>query len=148
MPKRNWTREKYKPSSQATLEGKTFGQKDYEATLKYEIEMRQRELARIEHGMKCEQCMAEMILDVERYGGHHLGAWYLDIWSGISDCAEAEYEDCPKAENYDIGSYKNGFKEGTRQFVMARLRWAKELLEKEIAQHQLNLRLLNESSHW
>ncbi len=92
------------------------------------------------HAPKCEQCMAELQIDVERYGGSRSGLWFLDLTNevGIGDDEEfwetmPEYfKSMPRVNDYRIGSYWNGASEDTVRFIKDRLEWARKNIVKEV----------------
>jgi hypothetical protein len=86
----------------------------------------------IHHIRECSQCQVELMLDVERYAGSHCGLWYLDLSN--DDFLPEYYEDCPPAEKYDFGSYWEGRSctEGTRKFILDRIKWAEPKIIEEI----------------
>jgi len=89
------------------------------------------DLSLMEHLKTCRQCQLELTIDVERYYGNHCGVWYLDLMNG--DYLPEYYPDCPKAENYEIGSYWSGTSDGTIKFIKDRIAWAEKITEKEFA---------------
>ncbi len=84
--------------------------------------------------------MAELQIDVERYGGSRSGLWFLDITNevGIGDDEEfwetmPEYfKSMPRVNDYRIGSYWNGASEDTVRFIKDRLEWARKNIVKEV----------------
>jgi hypothetical protein len=86
----------------------------------------------IHHIRECSQCQVELMLDVERYAGSHCGLWYLDLSQG-EDILPEYYPDCPRAEDYEIGSYwSKNLTDGTRRFILDRLKWAEPKIVEEI----------------
>lgn len=144
MPRRNWTLQKYKTLGQADLFGKTNSQKDYEATLLHEIELREQEIKRIEHWMVCERCFIDIVITVERYPCR--GPWYID--AQYEEMIPEEYPDAPKRQDYEIGWYGNDNRPGTHKFIKARLLWVRELLLAEIETYRLDYQNLSSSVGW
>lgn len=143
--RRNWELEKYRPLNQANLFGKTLAQIRDEKILKEDIENLKLETARIDHLRKCERCMVEVTLSIERYFGRTL-PWYLNL---INDVAElGEYEDCPKAQNYELGYYGNDFRPGTAKFIKARLMWAEKVIAQELNDREETLNNLSNLRSW
>jgi len=91
----------------------------------------QEELDFARHLQKCRNCQFELSLDVIRYGGSHSGVWYVGILDG--DFLPEVFPDCPRAENYDMGSYWTGenHKEAVR-FIVDRAKWAEPIIEEEL----------------
>jgi len=73
----------------------------------------------------------ELSIDVIRYGGSHSGLWYLHLLDG--DILPEVFPDCPRAENYAMGSYWTGenHKEAVR-FIVDRAKWAEPIIEEEL----------------
>jgi len=90
------------------------------------------ELRVVRHVRKCNNCQVELMLDVERYAGSHCGLWYLDLSQG-EDILPEYYPDCPRAEDYEIGSYwTKNLTDGTRRFILDRMKWAEPKIIEEI----------------
>jgi hypothetical protein len=126
------------------------------------------DLKLINHVLKCKQCMVELMLDVERYGGSHSGISSLDLTN--NDCLELyvdeEEEDdiemdlgasidrelfklwhqIPRADNYRIGNYwlqlagETNFE--TEKFIRDRLEWHKKILLYQLKQAREYYRML------
>jgi hypothetical protein len=111
------------------------------------------DLKLINHVLKCKNCMAELMLDVERYDGSHSGISSLDL--NNNDCLELYVDEdeedvemdlgasidpelfqlwrqIPRAENYRIGNYwlqlKGETNFETEKFIRDRLEWHKKPL--------------------
>ena len=110
---------------------------------KWRDEAIQETLARLE-GLQCdlefirlaredETLMAELALDIERYAGSKSGIWYLDLSQG-EDILPEYYADCPKAEDYNFGSYwdRTTNYEEIKRFILDRMKWAEPLIQEEI----------------
>ncbi len=111
------------------------------------------DLKLINHVLKCGNCMFELILDVERYGGSKSGISSLDLNNNeilefYSQADEDDFTDdfespldrellkawreIPKAENYRIGNYwlmlKGESNFETERFIRDRLEWHRKML--------------------
>lgn len=100
------------------------------------------ELKLIEHSRKCDRCLTELELSVSRYGGRN-GPWYLDLqyetgWYPDVYEEDPVYKDCPRLENYKMGSYwtaaniqdeterQNYLRKRSaeiRRFILDRMKW-------------------------
>jgi len=89
------------------------------------------ELELCRHIQKCRNCQFELSLDVVRYYGNHSGVWYISIMDG--DFLPEVFPDCPRAEDYNMGSYWTGenYAEAVR-FVVDRAKWAEPIIEEEL----------------
>jgi len=95
----------------------------------------QQEIAFIKHVRKCERCQVELQLSIERYCGSR-GPWYLNLqneigWPEIYE-EEGIYKNCPRPQNYKIGSYWSGSSEDTIRFIMDRMAWAEKIIKADI----------------
>ncbi len=93
--------------------------------LEFEIRELDAEIHEYEHYMNCEVCLVELQLNVERYLGTR-GPWFLDYQF---EEVVSEFPDCPKAEDYKIGSYRDSSSD-TIRFIKDRLAWAIKFTEK------------------
>jgi hypothetical protein len=105
----------------------------------------------IEHLPRCKMCIMLLKLDIERYLGNR-STWYLCLEN--NEYLEEEYPDCPKEENYHIGSYWEQLKhyekygntdvpgENTEQFIVDRAKWAYKIIGKQIHVARQMLRLV------
>lgn len=93
----------------------------------------------IEHLPRCRFCQLEVQLDVERYNGVH-STWYLCLES--SEYLEERHPDCPKIENYTIGSYWTGSSDDTARFILDRAKWAYKIMGRQIRLARALLRLV------
>lgn len=97
----------------------------------------------IKHARKCEQCLFELQIGVERYGGSHHGLWYLDL---INEEAYDEMDDFwsqrPRVQDYEIGSYWNGTSKDTIRFIKDRMTWAEGIMQKQKAATSRLIRVL------
>jgi len=88
----------------------------------------------IKHARNCGECLFELQLDVERYGGSHSGFWYLDLVNEMG-YEEDELNDIwksrPKVQDYKIGSYWNGASKDTIRFIKDRMTWAEGIMQKQ-----------------
>jgi len=125
------------------------------------------DLRLINHVLKCHQCMAELILDVERYGGSHSGISSLDLCNNeilefyLDSDDEAFVEDfegslnhelislwrqIPRAKNYRIGNYwlqlegETDFE--TEKFIRDRLEWHRKMLLYQLKEAREYYRML------
>ena len=106
-----------------------------EAETTLQLETLRDQLAFIKHARTCEQCMAELQIDVERYCGSR-GSWYLNLMNemGFPEIYEDEdsiYRDCPRPQDYRIGSY-GASSDDTVRFIRDRLTWAEGVMKKEV----------------
>jgi len=116
------------------------------------------ELRFTSHAFTCEQCLMELCLDVERYGGNHSGIGWLDLNNELAFDSEEEvlgmygyfaeadpddpedeefikvWKEMPLVSGYKIGSYWTGTSEDTVRFVKDRMKWAEKLLQIELRQ--------------
>jgi hypothetical protein len=81
----------------------------------------------MKHMENCGRCLMEAQLDVERYMGTRC-FWWLDLNNDPSEFIE----ECPKPENYKIGSYWSGSSPDTIRFIKDRIAWARTMTLKEI----------------
>jgi len=95
--------------------------------LEARIDALNKELKVMKHMENCGRCLMELQLDVERYNGTRC-FWWLDLNNDPSE----SYEDCPKPENYKIGSYWTGSSDDTMRFIKDRIAWARIYTLKEI----------------
>ena len=73
---------------------------------------------------------AEVALDVVRYGGRG-SPFFLYLQEG--DFLPDEYDDCPPASDYRMGSYFTGENlDETERFILDRAGWAEKLIQREI----------------
>ena len=126
------------------------------------------DLKLINHVLKCEQCMVELMLDVERYGGSYSGISSLDLTN--NDCLELyvdeDREDAemdlgasiddpelfqlwrqiPRADSYRIGNYwlqlKGESNFETEKFIRDRLEWHRKILLYQLRQARKYYRML------
>lgn len=103
------------------------------------IHFLRREVKFIEHLPHCRICKIELQLDVERYNGNH-STWYLGLEN--SEYIEEQYPDCPKEENYKIGSYWTGSSDETVRFILERAKWAYKIMGKQILTARQMLKLV------
>lgn len=90
------------------------------------------EIKWIKHVETCGNCLLEIQLNVERYGGSRL-PWYLDLINDVNELTEEfVFKGCPKVEDYRIGSYWTGTSDDTIRFIKDRLHWAENLIRKQI----------------
>ena len=94
------------------------------------------EIKFIRHLRTCHECQMEASLSVERYGGRCL-PWFLDLINDVNECYDTEdprWKDCPRVENYRIGSYwdKSTDPDETMKFILDRLSWAEKLIRQQI----------------
>jgi len=104
LPRRNWKKDKYRPSSQATLNGKTFGQVELAKKFRAEVENLKYHLALMEHILTSKIAMIEACMGIERYWARRL-PWYFDVCHDISDGDST----CPNPDDYEIGCYGDDF---------------------------------------
>lgn len=98
------------------------------------------ELRFTKHAPQCWQCLMEMQLDIERYGGSHSGLWFLDLSNEMCFDDDDElwetlpeyYRECPRIKNYKFGSYWTGSSDDTIRFIKDRLMWAQKVLDTEV----------------
>jgi len=86
------------------------------------------ELWVIEHVLGCHECQLIWQLGVELYHGSRC-PWYLNLGNDVGPF----YPDCPKIEDYEFGSYWTRDEGKALPFVVARLKWAKNIIGKEFA---------------
>jgi hypothetical protein len=122
------------------------------------------DLKLISHVLKCKNCMFELILDVERYGGSHSGISSLDL--NNNDLLELYVDDeekediemdldpellklwrqIPRASDYRIGNYwlqlKGESNFETEKFIRDRLEWHKKILLYQLKQAREYYRML------
>jgi len=126
------------------------------------------DLRLINHVLKCKQCMVELMLDVERYGGSHSGISSLDLTN--NDCLELYVDEdeeddiemdlgasigpelfklwrqIPRADSYRIGNYwlqlagETNFE--TEKFIRDRLEWHRKMLLFQLRQAREYYRML------
>lgn len=95
------------------------------------------ELLLIRHLRSCEECRLIAQLDVERYLGTR-SVWFLNIqndvagWEEDMDEVDSDFKDCPRVEDYKIGSYWNGSSPDTLRFIDDRLKWADKVIRKKM----------------
>lgn len=107
------------------------------------------EIKLILHLRTCEQCQMEACLSVERYGGRGL-PWFLDLINDVNegclpyyaDDEDPRFDDCPRVENYRIGSYwedaenerkgVNPKPKETLKFIEDRCSWAEKIIRQQI----------------
>ena len=102
----------------------------------HNLQALQQDIDLIKHVRKCGQCQIELQLSIERYAGSR-GPWYLNLqneigWPEIYE-EEGIYKDCPRPQNYKIGSYWSGSSEDTIRFIKDRLTWAEKIIDEDIA---------------
>lgn len=107
-----------------------------EVEVAQQLETLRGQLAFIEHARNCRQCMAELQLSVERYGGSR-GPWYLNLINEeadpeIYDDEETIYKNCPRPRDYKIGSYWTGTSDDTTRFILDRFTWAEGVMKGEV----------------
>lgn len=96
----------------------------------------QSELLSIKHVRKCEQCQLEWQLSIERYMGTRC-PWYLNLEYEVG-FGEEVYEndqlfhDCPRLENYKIGSYWTKSSDDTLRFIFDRMKWAEDIIKHDV----------------
>jgi hypothetical protein len=126
------------------------------------------DLKLINHALKCPNCMFELILDVERYGGSHSGISSLDL--NNNDLLELYVDDeekediemdlgtsidpelfelwrqIPRASDYRIGNYwlqlKGETNFETEKFIRDRLEWHKKILLYQLKEAREHYRML------
>ena len=95
----------------------------------------QQEIEFIEHVRKCERCQVELQISVERYMGTR-GPWWINLQNEIGwpEIYEEEdiYKNCPRPQNYKIGSYWSGSSEDTIRFIKDRMAWAERIIKADI----------------
>lgn len=91
----------------------------------------QDELDFISHLKECTQCQFELAIDLTRYAGNHSGLWFISVING--DILPEISPDCPKVEDYDIGSYwtRENHAEAIR-FILDRAKWAEPIIREEL----------------
>lgn len=94
------------------------------------------ELRLIQHLRSCEECRWIAQLDVERYLGSR-SAWFLDLQNDIGQSYEDEeidsdMKDCPRVDDYKIGSYWSGSSPDTFRFIDDRMKWADRIIRKKM----------------
>jgi len=105
------------------------------------------EIKWINHALECKECLIGLQIDIERYLGRQ-APWYLDLTDEVGfddevwESLPEYYKDCPRVDNYHIGSYWNGASKDTIRFVKDRLNWALKIYEKEITVVKTYLRAL------
>lgn len=109
------------------------------------------EVAFVAHLKQCRFCMAELMIDVERYCGSRT-VFFVSL--EYSECMEEEDPDCPRVKDYHIGNYWEQLKhyekygntdvpgENTEQFILDRAKWAYKILGKQIHIARQILRLI------
>jgi hypothetical protein len=126
------------------------------------------DLKLISHVLKCKNCMFELILDVERYGGSHSGIASLDLNNNdllelyVDDDEKEDVEmdlgksidpellklwrQIPRASDYRIGNYwlqlKGETNFETEKFIRDRLEWHKKILLYQLKQAREHYRML------
>lgn len=98
------------------------------------------ELWVIEHVLGCHDCQMEWQLAVERYMGTRC-PWYLNLCNDVGPI----YPGCPKIEDYEFGSYWTRDEGKALPFVIARLKWAEDIISREFAASST---LINILEHW
>jgi hypothetical protein len=126
------------------------------------------DLKLINHVLKCKNCMAELILDVERYDGSNSGISSIDLNNNdlLELYVDEEEEDdvemdlgasidpelfqlwrqIPRADSYRIGNYwlelagETNFE--TEKFIRDRLEWHKKILLYQLKQARKYYRML------
>lgn len=136
------TRKRKFTDDQATLFGKTFAQTKEEEQMKQYVKGLKSQLEAIKHFQKCERCMFEFILSLERYMGRGL-PWYL-----INSMNKEKFPECPRIEDYEIGWYGNDMTDGSKQYIKDRLVWAQKLLSEELEDREKHLEDLLEHKQW
>jgi len=104
----------------------------------------------IVHALKCDQCLTEFQLDVERYLGSHSGMWYLDLTNEVEFDDDEEfwenvpeyYKSMPQAKDYHIGNYWSGMSDDTIRFIKDRLTWAQKTMRQDVRVIRKYLRAL------
>ena len=94
--------------------------------LEFEIWALDAEITEYQHYIKDKTCLLEMQLSVERYLGTR-GPFFLNLED--EDYLPDFYPDCPKAEDYKIGCYRNSSPD-TIKFIKDRLAWAIKFTDK------------------
>ena len=96
------------------------------------------ELLFIQHLRSCEECRLIAQLDVERYMGSR-SVWWIDLQNDVGqNWDEDMYEidpdlkDCPRVENYRIGSYWTSSSPDTLRFIDDRMKWADRVIRKKM----------------
>jgi len=106
------------------------------------------EIYLIKHIRACRRCQLEAELTVERYYGRGL-PWFLDIMNDVAESwgdpdveADLRLKDCPRVEDYRIGSYWEDVKcvragkpipaKETLKFIMDRCDWAERVIRQQI----------------
>ena len=106
-----------------------------EAETSLQLETLRDDLAFIKHARTCELCMAEFQISVERYLGTR-GPWYLNLMNEgsfpeIYEDEDSIYKDCPRPQDYKIGSYGHS-SDDTVRFIRDRFTWAESIIKEEI----------------
>ena len=122
-----------------------------EAGMRGLIEELNQQLKFIAHIKKCGNCLIELELDVERYGGRR-GPWYLDLVNDPSSMEEFYEENphtkgIPRIYDYKIGSYWTGTSEDTVRFIKDRMVWARQVIRRELKAATKYLEILGSWDH-
>jgi hypothetical protein len=125
------------------------------------------DLRLINHVLKCKECMVELMLDVERYGGSNSGISSIDLTNNdlLELYVDEDQDDVevdigasldpelfqlwcqiPRAQNYRIGNYwlelKGETNFETEKFIRDRLEWHKKILLYQLKQARQYYRML------
>ena len=119
------------------MEARAWKEETLVATVEY-IRESANEIKFIQHLRSCKQCQLEASLSVERYGGRGL-PWFLDLINDPFECGATVEEypylrDCPRVQDYRIGSYWDGSTDHneTWKFITDRLAWAEKIIRQQI----------------
>ena len=94
------------------------------------------EIQFIRHLRTCRECQLEVSLSVERYGGRGL-PWFFDsnnFDSFLDEIEDPRFKDCPRIQNYKIGSYWDRTTDSneTMRFINDRIDWAEKHIKQQI----------------
>ena len=137
-----------------------------EAEMRGLIEELNQQLKFIAHVKTCGNCLIELELDVERYGGRR-GPWYLDLVNDPSSMEEfyeenAHTKGTPRIHDYKIGSYwvgsqisseaeRNSYFRKTHdeviRFIKDRMVWARQIIRRELEAATKYLEILGSWDH-
>lgn len=98
------------------------------------------ELTCIEYWLNDEDSQQCLLLGVERYHGTRC-PWYLNLCNDVGPI----YPNCPKIEDYEFGGYWTRDEGKALPFVIARLKWAEDIISREFAASST---LINILEHW
>jgi len=119
------------------MEAQAWKEETLQSTVEY-IRESANEIRLIQHLRSCKECQMEASLSVERYGGRGL-PWFLDLINDPFECGadvseDPRFVDCPRVQNYKIGSYwdKSTAHNETWKFISDRLTWAEKIIRQQI----------------